>query len=201
MSFNVIKRFIPSISLFLFIPLTVMAGEPTERIRIVSDRLISIISDSALLAPEMAEKREQMIMETVNSVFDWEEFSRRALARHWAKRTDQEKREFVSLFGRLVKSAYMGKTRQYSDVSVQFTDEKIEGAYSKVSTNVITSSGTQIPFEYRMIKKNGTWWVYDVYIEGVSLVNNYRSQFNSILARSSYEDLVKRLKEKVDESE
>jgi phospholipid transport system substrate-binding protein len=201
MSFNVIKRLIPSISLFLFISSTVMAGEPTERIRTVSDRLISIISDSTLLAPEMAEKREQMIMETVSSVFDWEEFSRRALARHWAKRTDQEKGEFVSLFGRLIKSVYMGKTMQYSDVSVQFADEKIEGAYGRVSTDLITSTGTQTPVEFRMIKKNGTWWVYDVYIEGVSLVNNYRSQFNSLLARSSYEELVKRLKEKVDESE
>ncbi len=201
MSSNVIKRLILSISLFLFIPLSVTAGEPTDTIKTVSDKLISIISDSALLAPEMEQKREEMIMETVNSVFDWGEFSRRALARHWAKRTDQEKGEFVSLFGRLVKSAYMDKARQYSDVSIQFIDEQIEGAYARVLTNLSTPEGGETPLEYRMINKNGKWWVYDVYIEGISLVNNYRSQFNSILARSSYEELVKRLKEKVDEGQ
>jgi phospholipid transport system substrate-binding protein len=201
MSFKVFKQLILSISLFFAIPLTVTAGEPTDRIKTVSDKLIALITDNTLQSPEMKEKKEKMIMETVDSVFNWEEFSKRALAKNWSKRTDQEKKEFTSLFGQLVERSYMDKTSQYSGENVLFLDEKIDGEYGSVNTKLITSTGTETPVEYRMINKNGTWWVYDVYIEGVSLVNNYRSQFNSILANSSYEELVKRLKEKIEKGE
>ena len=201
MSLKFVRPIILSISLFFAIPLIVLAGEPTDRIKAVSEKLIAVVTDSALKAPEMNEKREKMIMETVDSVFSWEEFSKRALAKYWSKRTDQEKKEFVSLFGQLVERSYMDKTSQYSGENVLFLDEKIEGEYGSVNTKLITSTGTQTPVEYRMINKNGTWWVYDVYIEGVSLVNNYRSQFNSILVNSSYEELVKRLQEKLEKGE
>jgi phospholipid transport system substrate-binding protein len=178
-----------------------MAGEATDRIKVVSDKLIAIVFDNSLKTPEMKSKRDQMVIEIVDGLFSWEEFSRRALARHWGKRTENEKKEFISLFRQLVERTYMDKAGQYSGGKVVFLDEKIEGDYGNVSTQVLTSAGTQIPVEYRVIKKDGVWWVYDVNIEGVSLVNNYRSQFNNILIKSSFEDLLNRLKENIEKGE
>jgi len=196
-----VKRLILFLSVFLAIPSFVMAGEPTDRIKVVSDKLIAIVFDNSLKTPEMKDKREQMVIEIVDGLFSWEEFSRRALARHWGKRTENEKKEFISLFRQLVERTYMAKAGQYSGGKVVFLDEKIEGNYCNVSTQVLTSTDTQIPIDYRMIKKDGVWWVYDVYIEGVSLVSNYRTQFNDILIKSSFEDLLNRLKEKIEKGE
>jgi phospholipid transport system substrate-binding protein len=202
---NMILKYIRQSSLFLLlffaVPSLVIAGEPTDRIKVASDRIIAIVFDNSLKTPEMKSKRDQMVFEIVDGLFDWEEFSRRTLAQHWSKRTENEKKEFISLFMQLVERTYMAKAGQYSGGKVAFLDEKIEGDYCSVSTQVLTSSDTQISVEYRMIKKDGVWWVYDVYIEGVSLVNNYRSQFNDILVRSSFEDLLKRLNDKIEKEE
>jgi phospholipid transport system substrate-binding protein len=198
MSPKLIKRLIFICALFFLIPSILYAGEPTDRIKVASDKIIAIISDPAMKAPDMKEKRDQMIMGIVEAIFNWEEFSRRALARNWAKRTDDEKKAFISLFSQLVERTYMAKANQYSGGKVEFLDEKIDGDYGNVSTKYITSAGVQIPVDYRVMKKDGAWCVYDVYIEGVSLVNNYRSQFTDILLKSSFDDLMKRLKEKVE---
>jgi len=182
--------------LFVF-PSIGSAGEATDRIKTVSDKIFSIISDKTLQAPEMKEKKEQMIMAAVEGAFNWEEFSKRALAKNWSKRTDAEKKEFISLFKELIKRTYMEKSGQYSGGKVEFLDEKIDGEYGVVKSQLVSSSGTQTPVDYRVMKKDGAWWVYDVYIEGVSLVSNYRSQFNDILVKSPFEELIKRLKEKI----
>jgi phospholipid transport system substrate-binding protein len=134
----------------------------------------------------------------VDGAFNWEEFSRRALAKHWSKRTESEKKEFISLFKQLIKRTYMEKSGQYSGGKVEFLDEKIDGEYGVVKSQLVSSTGTQTPVDYRLMKKDGAWCVYDVYIEGVSLVSNYRSQFNDILTSSPFEELVKRLKEKIE---
>lgn len=185
------------ISLLVFLPLISFAGEPTENIKAVTDKLITIISDKALQAPEMKDKRGQAIMETIDAVFSWEEFSKRALARNWNKRSIEERKEFVSLFRQLIADTYMEKTYQYSGESITYLDEKIEGDHGKVKSVFNTSDGKQIPVEYRIMNKDGSWRVYDLYIEGVSLVGNYRSQFNDIIIGSSYEVLVTRLREKL----
>jgi len=198
MSLNSIKRLIFFISLLLVIPSAVMAGEATDRIKAVSDKIFSIISDQTLQAPEMKEKKEKMIMDAVDGAFNWEEFSRRALAKHWSKRTESEKKEFISIFKELIKRTYMEKSGQYSGGKVEFLEEKIDGEYGVVKSQLVSSTGTQTPVDYRLMKKDGAWWVYDVYIEGVSLVSNYRSQFNDILIKSSFDDLIKRLKEKIE---
>ena len=198
MSLKSNKRLALFILMFLAIPSFVMAGEATDRIKAVSDKIFSIISDKTLQAPEMKEKKEQMIMDTVDGAFNWEEFSKRSLAKHWSKRTDSEKKEIISLFKQLIKRTYMEKSGQYSGGKVEFLDEKIEGEYGVVKSQLVSSNGTQTPVDYRLMKKDGGWWVYDVYIEGVSLVSNYRSQFNDILTNSPFEVLLKRLKEKIE---
>jgi len=180
------------------IPPVASAGEATDRIKTVSDKIFSIISDKALQSPEMKEKKEQMIMDATDVAFTWEEFSKRALSKNWSKTTDSEKKEFISLFKQLIKRTYMEKSGQYSGGKVEFLEEKIDGEYGVVKSQLVSSSGTKTPVDYRMMKKDGAWWAYDVYIEGVSLVNNYRSQFNDILLKSSFDELLKRLKEKID---
>ena len=196
-----VKRLIFICAFSILIPSILVAGEPTDRVKAASDKIVAIISDPAMKAPAMKEKRDQAVMGIVEGVFNWEEFSRRALAQNWAKITDTEKKDFIALFSQLVERTYMAKANQYSGGTVEFLNEKVDGDYGNVSTKYITSAGSQIPVDYRVMKKDSKWWVYDVYIEGVSLVNNYRSQFSDILLKSSFEDLMKRLKEKVDKGE
>jgi phospholipid transport system substrate-binding protein len=185
------------ILLALFVPLLSWAGEPTDRIRSAADRIIFVISDASFRPPEMKDKRDQVIIETVDSIFNWEEFSRRALATNWNKRTIEEKKEFVSLLRQLIVNAYMGYATRYSGENLILLRERVEGVYGIVNGEVVTSSRIHIPVEFRMIKKSGLWWVYDINAEGLSFVGIYRGQFNDIIIRSSYEELMKRLKEKV----
>jgi phospholipid transport system substrate-binding protein len=192
-----LKRQLLLILLLVLTPAMAMAGDPTDHIKAATDRLITIISDNSLKTPEMKGKREQMIMETADGLFSWEEFSKRALAKNWNKRTPEERKAFVSLVRQLIADTYMDKTYQYAGESIIFQGEKIEGDHGNVTSRFKTSTGAQVPVKYCMIKKDGKWRVYDISIEGVSLVSNYRSQFNSIIKSSSYEDLVKQLKEKL----
>ncbi len=174
-----------------------LAGEPTDQIKVTVDKIIAILTDPELKAPEKAKERRRLIRRTADEIFYWQEMARRSLARHWKKRTDEEKKEFVPLFADLLERTYMNRVEDYSGENVRFDGEKIKGNYSLVSATVFTSKNEEIPVDYRLKKKGDDWLIYDVSIEGVSLVNNYRTQFNSIILQSSYEALVEKLKEKV----
>jgi phospholipid transport system substrate-binding protein len=201
MSQKLIKRIFFICAFFVLTPSILFAGEPTDRVKVALDKIINVISDPTMKATAMKDKRDQMVMDAIKDVFNWEEFSRRALAQNWKKRTDDEKKAFMALFSQLVERTYMAKSNQYSGGKVEYINEKIEGEYAKVSIKYITSTGTQTPVDFLMMKKNGVWWGYDVNVEGISIVGNYRSQFNDILNKSSFEDLMKRLKEKVEKGE
>jgi phospholipid transport system substrate-binding protein len=181
--------------------LPVWAGAPTDRMKQTTDKVIAIVSDPALKGPEKSEEKKNSIRDVVDEVIDWQEMSRRSLGIHWKKRTDEEKKEFVSLFSRLIERTYRDKVEDYAGEKVNYVGEKIDGDYAEVESRILTSKNTEIPVSYRMTKKQGAWWVYDIVIEGVSFVNNYRTQFNSILASSSYQGLVKQLKAKTEKAE
>jgi phospholipid transport system substrate-binding protein len=185
--------------LILGIAVPAWAGEPMDQIKQTTDTILSIVSDPALKVPSKAEERRRRIRNAVDQRFDWEEMARRSLARHWAQRTDEEKKEFIRLFGDLLERTYMDKIEGYSGEKVQYEGDTLEGDYAVVRVKIVTRKNVDIPVEYRLQKKGNNWLVYDVSIEGVSLVNNYRTQFNSIIVGSSYADLVKRLKAKVAE--
>jgi phospholipid transport system substrate-binding protein len=187
------------VPLLLIFALTIpaLAGEPTDNIRVTIDKIIAILTDPELKAPEKADERRKLIRRVADERFDWHEMSRRTLARHWKDRTDKEKEEFVPLFADLLERTYMNRVENYSGERVVYNGEKIKGKYSLVSVTVFTSKEIEIPVEYRLQKKSDEWLIYDVSIEGVSLVNNYRTQFNSIILNSSYEGLVEKLKDKV----
>jgi phospholipid transport system substrate-binding protein len=176
-----------------------MAGTSTDDIRKTTDKIIAILTDPALKGPDQDEVRAQKIRKAVDERFDWEEMSMRTLARHWKDRTPAERTEFIDLFGQLLERTYLDKVEGYSGEKVLYVDEKTEGDYGLVTVKIVTKEATEILVQYRLRDKGGEWLVYDISIEGVSLVNNYRKQFHSILTRSSYKDLVDKLRSKVEE--
>lgn len=177
-----------------------LAGEPTEKIKQTTDKILSVVSDPALKDSSKADARKKLIRRAVDECFDWEEMAHRALARHWKGRTEEEKKEFIDLFGELLERTYLNKVEGYSGEKVRYEGDMIEGNYALVKVTIVTNKNMDIPVEYRLKKKEKDWLVYDVSIQGVSMVNNYRTQFNNILLKSSYENLVKRLKAKVEQN-
>jgi phospholipid transport system substrate-binding protein len=175
------------------------AGVPTERIKETTDKIIAIVSDPALKDPAKEKERREKIRKAVDEMCDWDEMSRRSLGRHWAQRSEEEKKEFIRLFGQLLERTYVEKVEGYSGEKVIYTGERIDGDYAEVNVKVVTKKNTEIPVGYKLRSKDQQWWAYDMVIEGVSLVNNYRTQFADILAKSSFEGLMKKLKEKVSE--
>jgi len=177
------------------------AGEPMEKIRQTTDKIIAILTDPSLKGPEKEPERSRQIRRAVDERFDWEEMSLRTLARNWKDRTQAERSEFIGLFGNLLERTYLDKVESYSGEKVLYVDEKTQGDYALVTVKIITQQQTDIQVQYRLKRKGSEWLVYDISIEGVSLVNNYRKQFSSILAQSSYKDLVDRLRAKVEGKE
>jgi phospholipid transport system substrate-binding protein len=172
------------------------AGEATDQIKQTVDAVVGILNNKDLKKPDKKEIKAKKIREIVNKRFDFEEMAKRSLATHWAKRTPAEKKEFVSLYSDLLENTYIKKVERYEDEKVIYLSEKVDGNYAVIKTNIIYAQELQIPVDYKISKQNGRWGVYDIVIEGVSLVNNYRTQFNQIISSKSYEELIKKLRDK-----
>lgn len=184
--------------LFSF-PAAAPAGQATEEIRATTDEIIRIVTDPQLKNPDRAEERARRIRAAVDERFDWDEISRRTVGRYWARATEDQRAKFTELFAKLLERTYLDKVENYSGEEVSYGDEMIDGRYGLVKVTIRSPRGSDIPVDYRLIRKDDHWFVYDISIQGVSLVNNYRIQFNSILARSSFEDLLNQLGKKVEE--
>lgn len=183
----------------LLMPITVRAGKPITLIKQTINEVIDILKDEELKKPDKGADRRAELRRVIGERFDFEEMAKRSLALHWKKRTPEEIKEFIPLFSDLLERSYVKKIESYTDEQILYTDETIDSDYASVKTKIITKRNVEIPIEYRMLKKNNRWGVYDVIIEGVSLVNNYRNQFNKIIRKDSYEGLVKRMKNKQEE--
>jgi phospholipid transport system substrate-binding protein len=172
------------------------AGEPTEVIRQTTDQVLKILEDPGLQGPAKQAERQARLHQIAEQVFDWQAMAQRALAVHWRGLTPQQRQEFVGLFRDLVERTYMNRleaaTLEKQDI--QYVGEQVDGSRAAVKTNVVTKRNQQVPIEYRLQKTDGRWKVYDVLVEGISLVNNYRSQFNQIISSSSYDALVQKMK-------
>lgn len=184
------------ISLPVSFPQKTNAGEPAEQVKQTVDAVIKIINNNELKKPEKLGERRSKIREVVEQRFDFEEMAKRSLALHWKKRTPAEQKEFTALFSDLLEDTYIKKIERYEDEKVVYTDERTDGSYATVRTKIITTKEIEIPVDYKIFKKDLKWEVYDIVIEGVSLVNNYRTQFNQIIRSGSYEELVNKLKKK-----
>lgn len=175
------------------------AGAPTEQLRTQVDRVLKLLDDGALKAPDKAKERRVAVRKVADDIFDFGETAKRSLGRHWAARTPEERDEFVKLFGDLLERSYISKIELYGGEKIQYVGDKIEGDTALVQSKLLTKTGSEVPIEYRMLKKGERWLVYDVVIEGVSLVANYRTQFNKIIQTSSFQDLVKKMKTRQEE--
>lgn len=172
----------------------VWAGPPTEAVQSTVDKVIRILQDPALKAQK--QRRRQLVKQTVDQRFDYEEMARRTLP-IWHQLSNAQRREFVSLFAELLEASYSDKLMKYSGEKVAYVGERMDRDRAEVRT-LLLRKNDRIPMNYRLVNTSG-WMVYDVVIEGVSLVNNYRSQFSRVIRQSSYADLVRRLRRKVEE--
>lgn len=174
------------------------ASDVTEAVRATVDRVIEILNDPGLQGPEHKAERRGRVMSLISERFDFEELSRRTLARHWRKRTDAEKEEFVGLYTRFLQDFYMDRIEDNRRQKVVYTGETLRGKVAEVQTLVVTAKGLEVPINYRLKQGPEGWKVYDVVIEGVSLVRSYRTQFGEVIQKQSYEGLIKMLREKVE---
>jgi phospholipid transport system substrate-binding protein len=168
------------------------AGAATEQLRSQVDQVIKVLDDPAL-KDKPAERRAQ-VRKMAEDIFDYPDTARRALGAHWNARSPQEREEFTRLFGDLLDRAYISKIDLYQGEKVKWVGETGDSSDAAVKTTIVTKSGTEVPIDYRMHLKDGRWRVYDVVIEGVSMVSNYRTQFNKIVQTESYDSLVQKLK-------
>ena len=168
---------------------------PTEVVRSTLTEVFRILEDEKLKGPAKLMPRRRMLEEVIAAHFDYTEMSKRALAAHWAPLTDGERAEFVELFKNFLSDRYADKVEGYSGQQVFYLSERIEGNYAEVRTE-LRSSKVEIPMDYRLHMKDGTWHAYDIIADGISLVKNYRSQFDKIIRSDSYQELVRRLRER-----
>jgi phospholipid transport system substrate-binding protein len=175
------------------------AGAPTDQLKAQIDRVLKVLDDPELKKDGRLRERRTAVRKIANDIFDFGETARRSLARHWQGRTPAERDEFVQLFSDLLERSYISKVELYGGEKIQYLGDAIEGEQAKVQTRLLTKSGSEIPIEYRMHRKGDRWLVYDVIIEGVSLVANYRTQFNKIIQTDSYQALIKKMKNKQEE--
>jgi phospholipid transport system substrate-binding protein len=175
-------------------PASADAGAPTDQLRSSVDQIVKVLDDPALKADSRAQDRRAAIRKEAQVVFDFGETAKRALGRHWQGLSEKDRQEFTGLFTDLIERAYISKIERYSGERIAYAGESVEGGLATVRTRFVTKQGTEIPVDYRMQQRGDRWLVYDVMVEGVSLINNYRTQFDKIIQTSSYAELVRKMK-------
>jgi len=175
------------------------AGVPTDQLKGAVERVLKTLDDPALKGDARVGDRRVAVRKIANEIFDFSEIAKRSMARHWQPLSEAQRTEFVGLFADLLERSYISKIETYGGEKIQYTAERADGDFATVSTRIVTKNGTEVPVDYRMIKRADRWLVYDVSIEGVSLVSSYRTQFNKIIQTTSYNGLVSKLRNKQDE--
>src|SRR4026207_174887 len=180
--------------LLAWAPASADAGAPTDQLRTAVEQMVKILEDPTLKAAEREKERRAAIRREAETVFDFGETAKRALGRHWQALAEKARQAVTALFTGRSERAYISRIERYSGERVTYTGESVDGALASVRTRFVTKQGTEIPIDYRMQQRGDRWLVYDVVVEGVSLINNYRTQFDKIIQTSSYAELVRRLK-------
>jgi phospholipid transport system substrate-binding protein len=166
------------------------AGAPTDQLRAYTDEVLKILRNPTLTLPE----RREAVRQLAEEVFDVSETAKRALGTHWLQRTPAERDEFVKLFANLLEQTYISRIDEFGGEKLTYVSEQIDGDRATVRARITTRNGTDVPVESRLVQKENRWLIYDILIENLSLISNYRSQFDRVIRTASYEELVKRLK-------
>ncbi|MDE2058121.1 MAG: ABC transporter substrate-binding protein [candidate division NC10 bacterium] len=185
----------------LWTPGQSLAGPATDQVKGTVDQVLKILTDPALKGEQKTKERRAKLRKTVLERFDFSEMSKRSMGRYWSERTPEERAKFVGLFTDLLERAYVDRVEGYTGEQILYLEETGDGNYSEVRTKIVTKRNQEIPIFYRLQKADSKWEVYDIVVEGVSLVNNYRTQFSKIIRTSSYQDLVKKMQAKVEGEE
>ncbi len=174
------------------------AGPVTDQLKGDLGRVFRVIDETSAARAGAAgidiSARRAAIRTAAAPAFDWREMASRSLGLHWQKRTEEERAEFVKVFGDLVERAHIAQLERYSGEAIKYIGERVEGDLALVNTRFVTKQSKEIPVDYRLINRDGRWRIYDLVVEGVSLVSNYRSQFDKAIRTSSYGELLKRLR-------
>ena len=176
------------------------AATAQEQLKGAIDRVVSTLDSPAMKGEGKAAERRAAVRQIANEIFDFGEIARRSLGRYWQPLSEAQRAEFVGLFGDLLERSYISKIELYGGEKIVYSGERMDGDLAIVSTKILTKNGTEVPIDYRLFKRGDSWKVYDVNIEGISLVSNYRTQFNKIIQSNGYNTLVDRMKAKQTEA-
>jgi phospholipid transport system substrate-binding protein len=186
-------------SLLLF-ALPAGAGVPTEQTRTTVDKVLSILNNPELRSAARKSERREQLRAVIYPRFDFAEMAKRSLGPQWSRRSPQEQREFVRLFTEVLENSYVDTIESYNGEKITYTRENLDNDRAEVFTKVVTKKGEEFSVNYILRSVDGEWMVYDVVIENISLVNNYRSQFDRILAKDSFDELLRKLQAKAPET-
>ncbi len=182
---------------FLFPINSAFSSPVQDQLKNTIDNILQILRDPSFKGEEKKEQKRALLSKTIHEKFSFAKMSQLSLARHWRKRSDQEKKEFIEIFGQLLEETYISKIESYTDEKIIYIKEFVKKKRAIIYTKIVTNT-IEVPIDYRMYQtKKDNWMVYDIVIEGVSLVGNYRSQFDQILQKNSYEKLIEDLKKKL----
>lgn len=179
----------------VWIPSPLPAGSPTDEIRATVEKAMVILKNPDLKSEAHTKERRDQLRKVLHSRFDFTEMAKRSLGRDWRRRSPEERKEFVRLFTDLMERSYIDKIESFTDETIVYLREILDKNYAEVKSR-ITHKGEEFSLNYKAWLVNGEWKVYDVIVENISLVNNFRSQFNRVITRSSFADLVRRMKQK-----
>ena len=176
------------------------AGLATEQIKATVDKALVVLRDPRFKPADKVKERREQLKNILFARFDFTEMAKRSLGAAWRRRTPQEQAEFVRLFTEVLEKSYAGIIESYSVDKIDYLDERIDADYADVHSKILASDGREYTINYKARRVGDQWKVYDVVAENISLVNNYRSQFTRVISKDSYEELVRRLKDKSDET-
>jgi phospholipid transport system substrate-binding protein len=172
------------------------AGVPTDQLKGAVERVLRTLDDPALRGDARLGDRRVAVRKIANEIFDFSEIARRSLGRYWQPLSEPQRTEFVGLFGDLLERSYISKIELYGGEKIVYSGERVEADLATVSTRIMTKNGTEVPVDYRLFKRGDRWMIYDVSVEGISLVSNYRTQFNKIIQTNGFNGLVEKMKTK-----
>jgi phospholipid transport system substrate-binding protein len=195
------RQFLPGaffgvIGLMLVSVPSASAGAAREQVQSAIEKVTAILNDPTLKSAAKKSERIERLRQVIFPKFDFAEMAKRSLGPNWQRRTPEEQQEFVKLFRELLENSYVENIDSYNGEKVSIVGDKEEKDFAQVNTKIVNNKGEEFAVDYRLLQSGGDWKIYDVVIENISVVNNYRSQFNRVIAKSSFEDLLQKLRDK-----
>jgi len=191
---NWYPKILLAVALVLGLGTNSWAGAPTDQLRTYTDQILKVLQNPGLSLPE----KRAAVRKLASEVFDTMETAQRVLGQHWQQRTQAEREDFAKLFANLLEQTYISRIDEYGGERLTYVGEQVTGDKAVVRARILTSKGTEVPVESRLLLKGDRWLTYDILIENLSLISNYRSQFDRVIRQSGYPELVKRLQARVE---